>query len=325
MAFTSRSFRLFSPLFLGLLVVALILPQIAEAGAPSPKTLGASTNRIYDSLISLQFFLSLLSYILGTFFFITGFKQLRDHVNDPDRNPLKNAVLRLIGAAFFIFAPILANYLVRSLGGDGVGDTDLLTVRTSAFAPGGGGPGAGLEGALARFVTDFGGPFLDNLIPLFAYLAGVILMLVGLKRLALANGDGPQAPGGMGTIGTFLVAAGLMAFGYIMYTFQMSIFGASDLVANQAFNTATPSPLSVTASRTLWGVFIFLRIVGYISVLRGLFMLRAMAEGNGNVSLMSVGTHMIAGSLLANGGYFVNALQYTFLGTDVSRFVFAPI
>lgn len=318
MVFTSRPSRLFLPLFSGLFLFALIVPDIAFAQAA--KTLGAMTNNFYDSLVSLQTFLSLLSYILGIFFFITGFKQLRDHVSDPDRNPIKSSMLRLGAAAFFIFSPTLANYLVRTLGGGGVGDdTHLLTAEHNNYA---GVATTGLDGALTRFVTDFGGPFLDNLLPFFAYLAGVILMLIGLKRLALSNGEGPQAPGGLGTMGTFLTAAGLMAFGYIMYTFQMSIFGTDTLAANQVINTN--STLNDKAGQTLWGVFIFLRIVGYISVLRGLFMLRAMAEG-GNVSLMAVATHMIAGSLLANGGYLVDTLQYTFLGTDTSKFVFNHI
>lgn len=316
MAFTSRFLRLLTLVLTSVAAATFFTPNVAFAGA---QTLGEMTNSFYDSLISLQFFLALLSYILGTFFFITGFKMLRDHVNDPDRNPVKNAVLRLVGAAFFLLAPTLANFLIRSLGGGGVGDTDLLTVENNQYANQ---AGTGLDGALTRFVVDFGGPFLDNLLPFFAYVAGIILMLVGLKRLALANGDGPQAPGGLGTIGTFLVGAGLMAFGYIMYTFQMSIFGTDELFANQVVNSN--SPLTERAGRTLWGVFIFLRIVGYISVLRGLFMLRGYAEG-ANVSLMAVGTHMVAGSLLANGGYFVNALQYTFLGNDTSKFVFNPI
>ena len=319
MTFLSRVSRSFSVLSAGVLAVGLCVPL--DAWAQQAKTLGEMTNNVYDSMLSLQFFLSLVSYILGIFFFITGFKMLRDYVNDPDRNPIKNSVLRLIAAAFFLLSPTMANYLVRTIGGGSVGDTTLLTAHQGAFENSG---GTGLDGALSRFVIDFGAPFLDNLLPFFAYVAGVILMLVGLKRLALASGDGPQAPGGMGTFGTFIVGAGLMAFGYIMYTFQMTIFGTSTLEANQTFNSAQNDPMTQRAGQALWGVFIFLRIVGYISVLRGLFMLRAFAEGSNSVSLMAVSTHMIAGSLLANGGYFVNSLQYTFIGDD-SVFVFSHL
>lgn len=317
MVMTSRIWPRLSVLLLG---TVLALAWTPDAFAQQAKTLGEMTNRFYDSFISLQFFLSLLSYILGIFFSITGFKMMRDHVDDPGRNPAKNFILRLAAASFFIFAPFLADALIEAIGGGGVGDTELLNVSTEMH--GANTSGKGLEGALTRFVLDFGAPFLDNLLPFFAFIAGLVLMLVGLKRIALASGDGPQAPGGFGTFGTFIVAAGLMSFGYIMYAMQMSIFGADTLMANTAINSK--STLSVQANRALWGVFIFLRIVGYISVLRGLFMLRAFAEG-GNVSIMAVSTHMIAGSLLANAGYFVNALQYTFIGTDESKFVFNPI
>lgn len=291
-------------------------PALAEA-----KTLGDMTNRVYDSLISLQFFLGFLSYILGTFFAITGLQMVRAHVDDPGRNPLQPSMLRLAGAALFLFAPTSANALVRSLGGGGVGDTDLLntkdfvSVNAGTFSD-----GNSIEDALGRFVVDFAGPFLENLLPLFAYLVGLVFMFIGLKRLALANENGPQAPGGTGTFGTFIVGAALMSFGYVMYALQGSIFGTDTLYTNPLLKSS--SELAKSANNALWAVFIFLRIVGYISVLRGLLMLREMAEG-GRASLTAVSTHMIAGSFLANAGAFVSAVQTTFID-DPANYLFTP-
>src|SRR5690606_30454216 len=283
-------------------VILVINPENALAQA---QTLGDMTNTVYDSLISLQFFLSLLAYALGTFFTITGRQMLRSHVDDPGRNPIMPAMLRLVAAGLCLVAPTFANILVQTLGGGDVGDTDtivtardLITVQAAS--------GDGLDGALTRFVQDFGGPFLENLLPLIAYIAGAILMLIGLKRMALANQDGPQAPGGTGTLMTFVVAAGLMAFGYVMFTIQGSLFGTTEIFSNPLLRNDT-SPLAERANQAMWGVFIFLRIVGYISVLRGLFLLRMMAEG-GNASLTAVVTHFVAGAMLANGGMLVNAI-----------------
>jgi hypothetical protein len=308
---------------------AVFITVLSAAGFTSPafaqvpaKTLGDMTNSVYDSLISLQFFLSLISYCLGTFFSITGLQQLRNYVDSPDKTPVHAMLLRLGAAAFFIFAPTAAMMLVKSLGLGGMGDkTQLLTEGTGVITGNVTTTGQGLDEALTRFVIDFAGPFLDNLLPVFAYICGIIFMLVGLKRLAMANGDGPQAPGGLGTMGTFVVAAALMAFGYIMYTMQGSIFGTTQLYTNQAVvSPSADAALQGRFDKALWGVFIFLRIVGYISVLRGVFMLRGVAEG-GNVSMMAVGTHLIAGSLLANMGAFVNAIQYSFI-QDPANFVF---
>jgi hypothetical protein len=297
----------------------------SDAFAQPAQKLGDMTNNVYNSLISLQFFLSLLSYILGVFFSITGLQMLRAYVDDPGRNPAQGSLLRLGAAAFFIFAPTAADALVRTLGvTGGVGGNDIVGEGGGVTVQGGDFNADGVDAALGRFVIDFGGPFLENLLPFMAYIAGVIFMLVGLKRLALANGDGPQAPGGMGTMGTFLVAAALMAFGYVMFVLQGSLFGTTDLYVNQVFVTQGDNAALVErAERTLWGVFMFLRIVGYVSVLRGLFMLRAVAEG-GNVSMMAVGTHMVAGALLANSGAFVNAVQHTFIA-DEADFVFQSL
>lgn len=292
------------------LVSALMVVGIANPvfAADAPKTLGAMTNQLYNSVLQIQTFLTMLSYILGVFFSITGLQMLRDYVEEPGRNPAIKPMLRLGAAAFFVFAPTFANLLVNSISGNEVGTTAGLTFSGGSY---GAAKGDGLESALVRFVDDFAGPMLDNFLPFISYIAGLIFMLVGLKRLALASGDGPQAPGGMGTLGTFFVGAGLMSLGYIMYTLEGSIFGTTNIINNPVLKDASSS-LADNANRTMWGIFIFLRIVGYISVLRGLFMLRAAAEG-GNVSMVAVSTHMIAGAMLANGTGFVLAVQKTFI------------
>ncbi len=317
----SRFFSRFACLAAALLLVAN--PALAQ-----DQTLGDMTNSFYNTLVSLQTFLSVLSYVLGTFFSITGLQQLRNNVDDPSRNPAHAFLLRLGAAGFFLFAPSGANMLVATLSGsDGVGKTGLVTAQDQVeiTADTFGGPGAGLDKAFGRFVVDIASPMLDNAIPIFAYVAGLTFMLIGLKRLALANGDGPQAPGGLGTAGTFLVAAGLMAFGYVMYALQGTLMGTSVLFSNPILNVgSTDQALNDRANQVMWAVFIFLRIVGYISVLRGLFMLRAAAEG-GNVSMMAVMTHMIAGALLANGGMLIQTIQCTFLGDNVSQFAFQSI
>jgi hypothetical protein len=307
------------------MTVSIVTSDIAYAQADNPdhseipdpsatagngQTLGKMTNQLYNSMLSIQTFLSMLSYILGVFFSITGLQMLRANVDDPGRNPAMPGLLRLGAASFFLFAPTFANMIVNAISGSGVGGGALLTT-TNAITPTA--DGDGLDGALIRFVKDFAAPFLENLLPFFAYVAGLIFMLVGLKRLALGNGDGPQAPGGLGTMGTFVVAACLMAFGYVMYTLQGSIFGSSTLVSNPLFKTdTTATDIQQRANEAMWGIFIFLRVVGYISVLRGLFMLRAAGEGQ-NVSMMAVGTHLIAGAMLANATAFVLAAEHTFV------------
>lgn len=283
------------------------------------QTLGAMTDNLYFSLLSLQTFLSMLSYLLGTFFTIVALRGIKNYVDDPDRNTAQYFILRLIAGAFFIFAPTFANIIVDSIGGGSVGEGDLLTYTNQTT------PDInqdGLEGALVNFVYDFAEPFLSNLLPFFSYAAGIILMMIGLKRLAQDNGNGPQAAGGTGTMGTFLVAAMLLALGYIMYAFNMSLFGTDTVTSNPLLVTTASPALQESAQQVMWGVFIFLRIVGYISVVRGLFMLRGAAEGQ-NVSMMAVSTHLIAGAMLANATAFVLAVQETFVN-DPANYILTP-
>lgn len=283
---------------------------VASTPAFAQQTLGSMTNNTFWALLPIQTFLSFLSYALGVFFSITAFLQMRAYVDDPSRNSLTGPLLRILAATFFIFAPFGATLLVQSISGNDVGAGGLVNF-TNSVTPNTG--NTGLEGALNRFVLDFAAPFLENLLPFFAYIAGLIFMLIGLKRLALGNGNGPQAPGGMGTMASFFIAAALMAFGYIMFTVQGSLFGATTMVSNPLVDSNSGNALMTErVNQTMWGIFMFLRVVGYISVLRAMFMLRAAGEGQ-NVSMMAVTTHLVAGALLANGTAFVLAAQNTFV------------
>jgi hypothetical protein len=315
-------------LFTLIVAVGLSLADEALAYNPNVKTLGDMTNSVYNSIVSLQVFLSVISYVLGVFFSITGLQQLRNYVDDPGRNPAHAALLRLGAAAFFVFSPSAANILVNTLSGQstgtsGVGFAAAPTVEERVDPFDANNAGDGLDQAFGRFVVDIASPLLDNALPIFSYVVGVIFMLVGLKRLALANGEGPQAPGGLGTMGTFLIGAALMSSGYVMYSLQGSIFGTTIMYSNTHLVTSIDPDMAERANQTLWAIFIFLRIVGYVSVLRGLFMLRALAEG-GRESMVGVMTHLIAGALLANGGLLVDSIQCTFVH-DASMFAFDTI
>lgn len=327
MKYTHSDMVRFALCLLAVAAFQTMLPSLVyAAGAPpAAKTLGDMTNKMYDSFVSLQTFLSVLSYVLGTFFSITGLQMLRNYVDDPSRNPGHAALLRMGAAGFFLFAPSAASMLVATISGGSIGDTSMLVTANESGSTviGTAASGTGLEQAVKRFVIDIASPMLDNILPILAYVGGLVFMMIGLKRLALANGDGPQAPGGMGTMGTFMVAACLLSFGYVMYVLQGSIFGVTNLYANSKLTSTGLTPqMADHANQTLWAVFIFLRVVGYISVLRGLFMLRAVAEG-GNVSMVGVMTHLIAGAMLANGGMLVQTIQCTFVPT--SQFAFSTI
>ena len=55
----------------------------------------------------------------------------------------------------------------------------------------------------------------------------------------------------------------------------------------------------------------FLAIVGFVSFVRGIFIVRDVAEGNNQASIMAGMTHIIGGALAVNLGPLLTAVQTT--------------
>jgi hypothetical protein len=297
-------------------VLFLALAGLAPFPAFAQVTLGSVTNSVYTSFIPAQMFLSTVSFLLGVWYMIKGIQSLRSTGEGGQQpQPMLGSILKLGGAAGLISLPFVIDTVLRSLTGTGLGgDTIALQGDTTRRMN-----GPGLDEAVTRFVSDFFVPFIGDALPYFCYMAGAILMLRGMQRMVNEE-KGPKAPAGFGTLTSFGVAAGLMSMGYFMKTLQGSIFGVTDLYANVTLCDNT-SELTDRAQDVLWGVFQFLRIVGYIAVVRGLFQLKAYADG-GQGSLLGASTFIISGAMLANVWYFIWVVQNTFV-SDSSYFVFA--
>lgn len=299
-------------LAIGLLFAVIASPAMAQ------ETLGQMTTSIYTTLIPAQTFLSVVVFSLGTWYVYKGVQMLRGTGEGGNQAPsIGQSIFKLGGGGALISLPFIINLVINSVTADSsgnAGDATTLVSQAPTFTD------PGLDHALGRFIIDFFAPFMGSALPYFCYLAGSILMIRGIQRLANGDGKGPQAPGGLGTFSIFIVAAVLMSLGYLMKLLQGSIFGATDLYANIQLMDDS-SPLSERAENVLWAIFQFLRIVGYISVIRGLFMLKANTDG-GNVSMMGAITHIISGAMLANSWFFIWAVQNTFI-SDQSFFVFA--
>ncbi len=59
-------------------------------------------------------------------------------------------------------------------------------------------------------------------------------------------------------------------------------------------------------------VVAFMMIIGLIAFTRGIFILREVAEGSGQASIMAAMSHIIGGALAVNIGGIVEAVQGTF-------------
>ncbi len=250
--------------------------------------------------------LSGLSYLTGLIMGIWAIYKLIEHVQNPAQvsgwEPLKRAIIA--GAMFALPIVIEAVYITLT-DGDDTGITD----SGWSGAPTGG----GLDAMVVALMNDIFEP-MTGLIPAFCYLAGVILVMIGIMRLLKSSQEGPRGPGGFGTIMTFLIAGALFAVDEMMASWSISMFGTEDITTNAALNfdaglTALEEQhiLSVISA-----VVAFVMVLGWISFVRGFFIIRDVAEGNSQASLMSGMTHLFGGALAINLGPVLNAVQETF-------------
>lgn len=161
-------------------------------------------------------------------------------------------------------------------------------------------------------VTDVMGP-VHTALNFFTFAAGIAFLVVGLSRFLKGEQDGARAPSSIGTISTFILAGVLLSFSDFLRIMTMSIF------TEEA--TQTKAVLGSTAGLTgdelnsfygiVSAILKFMIMVGMISFVRGLFIMRGVAEGNNQSSMMAGVTHIIAGTLAINLGPFLNLVQGT--------------
>ena len=196
-------------------------------------------------------------------------------------------------------------------GGGGLGSI-ISSIIGSGGGSGGGSSTSGLDCLLFLFVNDIMGP-IHVLLNFFAFVAGSILIFIGISRLIRSAQDGPRGPGGIGTIMTFVVGGALVSYNEVVYASSSTIFGDPVTKTNAVLNYA--SGLSGTevdhANVVITSVLKFVILIGLISFVRGLFIIRSVAEGNQQASMMAGVTHIVAGSVAVNLGPLINAVQTT--------------
>ncbi len=306
------SFDLFRIRSVSSLIVYLLAVCVIATPAYAVERLGDMTDSLYTSFLPAQAFISSIIFILGLWYVYQGIQSMRaSGEGGQNAPPLSKSLFKLGGGAALVSLPFIAMVVINSVTNESGMVASLVTTSHTFNQP-------GLDHALGRFVTNFFGPFMSRALPYFCYMAGLILIIRGVQRLANGDGKGPTAPGGFGTSSIFLVGALLMSLGYFMGILEGSIFGDTNLYGDATL--VDQSALSKRAENVLWAIFQFLRIVGYITVIRGLFQMKTFADG-GQASLLGATTHIISGAMLANVWYFIWVVQNTFI-SDCHYFIF---
>jgi hypothetical protein len=286
-----------------------VMPQLAYA-----QKLGDLINSSYNAFTSLQGLIAAMCYILGIYMAVSGVQTMRAAVDAPDKASPVMPAMKLAAAGLLIMTPYAMNVVVRTISGNGVGGNAGPTIsdfsKDRSFTA-----GDGLDHSLGLLVKDIWQPLMENALPFFCYIAGLAFLINGLRKMADAGASGGQGPGfmSMQSVGQFGVAAAFLSGGFVMTVLQQTLFGGNELKIVQ-FTNVGGTAFGDRANDALWAVFTFLRIVGYIAVIRGLLMLKGVSDGAQNASLSAAMTHMIAGAALANSGGFIDLVQNTLLG-----------
>lgn len=280
----------------------------------SPNTLGSMLSDFGVQLGNLPQLINYFAYIFGVFAIgIAGKKGVDHFVMGPQNVPMVDIFKYLGMSGVAIALPTFADVLIETF--DGFGDTaaginDIGYKNTTNTDP-------TLDNMMVNLMRDIYKP-MQYVIIMFTYIAGLAFLFIAIRRMANTAQQGAQGPTGVGTFGTFILAAALLSFAPATGMVLETLFGDRDAMTKVGFMAISDSMDADARKHTknvILAVLTFMIIVGLISVLRGFFMLRGVAEGQQQATMLGGVSHIVAGGLLMNFGEFANIIQNT-LGID---------
>ncbi len=250
--------------------------------------------------------LSGIAYLFGLVMGVWGISKLYEHVQNPQQTPIWDSLKRFLAGGCFFALPMIMEVVRNTMytnATSGHGMTS-FTGKTT---------GAGLDAMLTAMMGDVWEPFLRYALPAFCYLAAIVLLLIGINRLVKSSQEGPRGPGGFGTIMTFLAAGALFSADGMMESWSTSMFATPVIKTAAAlqYKGGLSGPEIDHVHAVISAIIAFMAILGWISFIRGWFIIRDVAEGNQQASLMSGLTHLFGGALAVNLGPFLNSVQAT--------------
>jgi hypothetical protein len=124
--------------------------------------------------------------------------------------------------------------------------------------------------------------------------------------------EGPRGPTGIGTIATFVTAGMLFSLNSMIAYLNNSVFATSKLSTKGVLQyTQGLGGASEHVHALISAIIAFSVILGWISIVRGIFIVRGVGEGNSQASMMAAITHLIGGILAVNLGSVIMAVQKT--------------
>ena len=282
----------------------ILLTTLLSSNSASAQTLGSLMENIFSASDGIPGLFAGFSYLCGIVLGIMGILKIREHVESPNQVPIWDPMKRFLAGGAFLSLPFMIEVVQNTITGGN--DPSLGGAGYNT----GGVSGTGLDAMLVSLMANIWEP-TQLLLLGFCYLAGIILIMVGISRLLKSDQDGPRGPMGFGTIMTFLIAGALLSMDKIYAMVSTSIFGSGFVSSYASLQYGGSGPETDHANAVIGAIFAFVAVLGFISVIRGVFMMRQIAEGNSQASMMASITHILGGSLAINLGGVIQAVQNT--------------
>ena len=287
---------------LGMAIFSVVM--IAAESAWAQQSLGKVIQNTVESFSDTPGLLAGFSYLCGLVLGFWGILKLKAHVENPGQTEIWDPLKKFFaGGAFFVLPEVArAAYNTIAKNGEVYGGSDFNT---------GGASGGGLDAKLVALMKDVWEP-LQWLFVGFSYLAGIVLIMIGISRLLKSEQEGARGPMGIGTIMTFLVAGVLLSLNRTLGAAVTSVFDSQGKNNAALSYTAGMDGAAIGhANAVIGAIMAFVAIIGWVSFIRGFFIMRGVAEGNSQASMMAGVTHIIGGAIAVNLGAFIEAVQTT--------------
>ena len=284
-------------------------------------TVGGALDNVAQSFTNFPLLFSAFSYIAGLVLVTWSLFTFRDHVDGSGGAPnLSTAVKRMLAGGMFLALPTVITASVETWLPN-IGSS----INYTSSVSGRGGGATSLDEAAVNFIADMAGP-INTVIFAFAYLGGILLIIIAISRVTRSYNEGWRGPTGIGTIMTLLVGGALLSSAEMMAAFSTSIFGDATSSTTPKLSGAVADALTpdaqARAEATLTALLTFIIIVGWIAFIRGWFVLKAVADGNSQVSMAQALTFLFGGALAVNIGDVVSLISTT-VGVDVLGITFS--
>lgn len=282
--------------------VALLSDPAFAAACKTKGTLGGLICNTVNNFDDFPGIFTATSYLFGLVLGFMGIMKLKEHVESPNQVDIWDPMKRFIAGGAFFTLPFIANVVWYTIAADD-GTYTANDYNT------GGVSGDGLDAMLVRLMSDIWEPMQFIMLG-FCYLAGIILIMIGISRLLKTEREGARGPMGFGTIMTFIVAGVLLSLNTSLGAAVTTIFDGNG--KNAAFLTyAIDGDAKKHAEAVIGAIMAFVAVLGWISFIRGFFIMRGVAEGNQQASAMAGVTHILGGAVAVNLGAFIEAVQKT--------------